>query len=290
ITGFDMNSSQAVMAARWILAAAVLAAVPSLAFAGAAPESLASQAAGVLGSGDQIALQLKSADGASPRVLKIGEMFEDGWKLDALTPTSATLARDGERREVGLNPTGALAETRPGATPSQVIVTPSAADLALIEGRWDGKAQAGLTVEETQRYLIYGRKIAAVSLSLGGPAALIAGRFTEGDIRAGLRAAMGDAAFEAALADNDRLDQKHMGAMRQAAVDQGDINQVRSFDGLPAIGPDSFYIPQANSATGITDAIRAAGLVNLVGYSLGPLDASGGRTVTKTLPRDPPSP
>ncbi|MDB5437980.1 MAG: hypothetical protein JWM33_407 [Caulobacteraceae bacterium] len=119
-----------------------------------APERLAAQAAGVVGSGDQLALQLK--DNNQERTIRPGDVYADGWKLDALTPTSATLVKDGERREVGLNPTGALASKAPAAPPSQVTLAGEDARLlaaAIARNFWDGqKLQPGLTLQETQRY------------------------------------------------------------------------------------------------------------------------------------------
>ncbi|MDB5438657.1 MAG: hypothetical protein JWM33_1084 [Caulobacteraceae bacterium] len=85
-----------------------------------APERLATQAAGVVGSGDQLSLKLKTPQGE--RTLKVGEAYADGWTLRALTPTKATLDKDGTTREIGLNPTGALASTAPPDAPVSVSV------------------------------------------------------------------------------------------------------------------------------------------------------------------------
>ncbi|MDB5440525.1 MAG: hypothetical protein JWM33_2952 [Caulobacteraceae bacterium] len=89
-----------------ILAAAALsaAAYPSDA---PAPDRLPSQVVGVTGSGDDLSLQLR--DGQATRSLKVGDVYQDGWTLQTLNPTEATLVKDGQARRVGLNPTGALA-------------------------------------------------------------------------------------------------------------------------------------------------------------------------------------
>ena len=54
------------------------------------PDALPGLAAGVLGSGDQMILRLKPIGDAPARVLKIGDEFEDGWTLTALTASVAT--------------------------------------------------------------------------------------------------------------------------------------------------------------------------------------------------------
>ncbi|MDB5441441.1 MAG: hypothetical protein JWM33_3868 [Caulobacteraceae bacterium] len=100
------------------LAAALMAA--GAAFGQGAPEQLAAQAAGVVGSGDQLSLRLRTPEGE--RVLKIGETYAEGWTLQALSPSKATLAKDGAVREVGLNPTGAVASGGAAAPASRVTV------------------------------------------------------------------------------------------------------------------------------------------------------------------------
>ncbi|MDB5437979.1 MAG: hypothetical protein JWM33_406 [Caulobacteraceae bacterium] len=121
-----------------------------------APQRLAAQAAGVVGSGDQLSLRV--VEDQQPRTLKPGDTYSDGWKLESLTPSSATLTRDGERREVGLNPTGALASAEPAAPASRVRVLPSDAELlaqATLQARWDGQTPLpGLTLAETTRYYL----------------------------------------------------------------------------------------------------------------------------------------
>lgn len=183
-------------------------------FAAAAPEALASQAAGVVGSGDKLSLQLHPAGGAPARILKIGDVFEDGWVLTALDPTTATLTKGGLSRRIGLNPAGALAQPQAAAHPSQVTLagappvdlTPGSADLALIQD-WDGQPRLGLTLEETERGLIYERKLAAAAkAAVGGMGA------------ADLQAALGEAAF----ADFRALARKADLADSQAAQARGE--------------------------------------------------------------------
>ncbi|MDB5439530.1 MAG: MecR antirepressor / ankyrin repeat family protein, partial [Caulobacteraceae bacterium] len=136
-----------------------------------APERLAAQAAGVVGSGDQLSLKIREPQGE--RTVKVGETYADGWTLQALTPTKATLAKDGATREVGLNPTGALARAQTDEPPSSVktlarIDLDKRAEEAkarqpafdqLVKdqlGPWDGKTpRMGLSLAETQRYVDY---------------------------------------------------------------------------------------------------------------------------------------
>lgn len=80
--------------------------------------ALPGQVVGVSGSGDQLSLRLKS--GNQERVLKIGDIYADGWILIRLSPTLATLTRLGAIRQVGLNPTGALPQAAISEAPSQV--------------------------------------------------------------------------------------------------------------------------------------------------------------------------
>lgn len=98
-------------------------AIPASALAAqaAAGDSLAalpSQVVGVSGSGDQLSLRLKV--GAEVRVLKIGDVYADGWTLTGLTPSEATLAKGALSRRVGLSPTSAVGQAAPADDPSQV--------------------------------------------------------------------------------------------------------------------------------------------------------------------------
>ncbi|MDB5439534.1 MAG: hypothetical protein JWM33_1961 [Caulobacteraceae bacterium] len=79
--------------------------------------ALPGQVIGVSGSGDQLSLRLKSGEGE--RVLKIGEVFEDGWTLSALTATDATLTKTGQNRRIGLGLAGDSPKA-PQNAPSQV--------------------------------------------------------------------------------------------------------------------------------------------------------------------------
>jgi hypothetical protein len=69
-----------------------------------------------------MSLRLRSVGETPERSLKIGDEFEDGWKLTGLTSSAATLTRDGVSRTVGLNPTGALGAAEPAAGGSTVTV------------------------------------------------------------------------------------------------------------------------------------------------------------------------
>ncbi|MDB5439932.1 MAG: hypothetical protein JWM33_2359 [Caulobacteraceae bacterium] len=122
----------------------------------AAPDRLPGEAVGVVGSGDQLALRLMQD--RQERTLKLGDEYRDGWRLEALTPTSATLAREGQRREVGLNPTGQLAGSAPATPPSQVRVLLSDEEiLAMVRSRPPingGKPMVGMTAAESERYQV----------------------------------------------------------------------------------------------------------------------------------------
>ncbi|MDB5441453.1 MAG: hypothetical protein JWM33_3880 [Caulobacteraceae bacterium] len=88
------------------------------------PDALPGLVTGVVGSGDQMALRLTPVGDAAARDLKIGDEFRNGWRLTALTPSAATLTRDGASQTVGLNPTGALADA-PAATGGSTVTVVS---------------------------------------------------------------------------------------------------------------------------------------------------------------------
>ena len=139
---------------------------------------------GVLGSGDQLALQIK-ADDAGRRVLRIGDSFREGWVLSALTASTATLTKDGQSRTVGLNPTGAVASNdvkRPSVvqvagnelppevievlalTDEEVIArTPTASQMLAVQ-------QRGLTAAESRQYRLMTMRYGLFAPSLNAPA------------------------------------------------------------------------------------------------------------------------
>ncbi|MDB5438327.1 MAG: hypothetical protein JWM33_754 [Caulobacteraceae bacterium] len=132
------------------------------------PDALPGLVVGVVGSGDQLSLQIK-ADESGRRALRIGDAFQDGWSLSALTPSTATLTKAGESRVVGLNPTGAVA-THDVKRPSLVQVAGSELPPEVIEvlaltdeeviARTPTASQRlaaqyrGLTAEESRRYTL----------------------------------------------------------------------------------------------------------------------------------------
>ncbi|MDB5439499.1 MAG: hypothetical protein JWM33_1926 [Caulobacteraceae bacterium] len=105
------------------LAAATVAAAPAARPpTPTGPDALPAQVTGVIGSGNQLSLQLKPVGNADARTLKPGDTFEDGWVLTALTPSAATLSKGGASRTVGLNPTGTLAgPAAPGGATVTVV-------------------------------------------------------------------------------------------------------------------------------------------------------------------------
>ncbi|MDB5440415.1 MAG: hypothetical protein JWM33_2842 [Caulobacteraceae bacterium] len=122
------------------------------------PDALPSEVAGVVGSGDQLALQLRQTADTPPRLVHLGDDAIDGWTLSGLTATAATLSKDGQTRTIGLNPSGALASKAPTVAPTLVTMAGEDARLlaqAIARGVWDGeKLQPGLTLEETQRFYV----------------------------------------------------------------------------------------------------------------------------------------
>lgn len=156
---------------------------------GSALDRLPSEVRGVVGSGDQLSLELRS-DGVD-RVIHLGESYKDGWTLQALTPSQATLARDGQTRQVGLSPSGALAELTSPAAPSSVDLAGIPADddvTRILEShgvRVPSGLRTGLTDAELRRSIAY-------SILVGDMIVRTGGRFTAQDIRE----ALGPAAFD----------------------------------------------------------------------------------------------
>lgn len=127
-------------------------------------DQLPQELVGVIGSGDQLSLEVRSSSDPAPRIINIGGEYKAGWKLTALTQSQATLIKNGEVRQVGLNLNGAvLSEPMPVAA-SEVEVLQSAGDLAVLQrmkddGIWDGAPKPGLNLQETQRLLIYSHRL-----------------------------------------------------------------------------------------------------------------------------------
>lgn len=100
-----MNAARSWTGWRCLLPGAALSLVMGLgghAAEPSAPDRLPAEVQGVVGSGDQLRLRLNDAAGV--RTLRPGEAYRDGWMLKAVTASTATLAKDGQERVVGLNP------------------------------------------------------------------------------------------------------------------------------------------------------------------------------------------
>ncbi|MDB5440639.1 MAG: hypothetical protein JWM33_3066 [Caulobacteraceae bacterium] len=126
--------------------------LPAMAMAADVADRLPSEVVGVVGSGDQLRLVVRSADGQ--RSLSVGETYADGWTATAIRADSVTLSHDGQMRIIGMSPDGRLPPPREIAAPSQVsILGRSPEDFlrqALAEGSWDGHPMDGLTQEQTE--------------------------------------------------------------------------------------------------------------------------------------------
>lgn len=140
VAGFLVHSDHLIGKGwRWagsLMLAVFLAAGAALAHA-AEPsglDRLPSEVVGVTGSGDALRLQVKS-DG-QVRTLVPGDEYRDGWKLRSVSASKATLFKSGETREVGLNPTGALASNAATAPPSDVSLVGGLSS-EVIEAAWD---------------------------------------------------------------------------------------------------------------------------------------------------------
>lgn len=251
----------ALLAGLMVLTGAAYAAEPG------APEQLAAQAAGVVGSGDQLSLRLKTAQG--DLTLKLGEVYEDGWRLVGLTPTQATLVKDGTTREIGLNPTGQLASATPPPPPSRVTLlglpddatiqafVDRAPDEARMTVEWAMKL--GLDQDEALRVFAYrgliddefDRRAAA-----GGAMTL-----TPAD----QRALLGQTAYEDGLA----LELRTNNAL--VAPDVADLAA------RPVSGPTRYYVPAGVSSR---EVATAQGVDRRGAWTMSSPDAQGGITFT----------
>ncbi|MDB5440881.1 MAG: hypothetical protein JWM33_3308 [Caulobacteraceae bacterium] len=236
-------------------------------------DRLSKEAAGVVGSGDRLSLQIKPVDGQASRTIKVGEEYSNGWKLDAVTPTLATLSKGGETRQVGLNPTGAVA--RPIAfvplSSVEVALTPSEeAELAglIATGHWDGKILPGLSMAESQRHVLFDGRMQALGRgSISGPLAAVVGAPRAEGIyypsELVLREVFGDAAIDHMAAENDRI--------REARL----ASQKADIAARPITGPSSYYVP----AGAVRAQVRAEAGIDARGVWVeGPRDANGGVT------------
>ncbi|MDB5440520.1 MAG: hypothetical protein JWM33_2947 [Caulobacteraceae bacterium] len=146
------------------LAALALGILPARAAAPAGTlETLARDVVGVIGSGDQLSLRIKPADGPA-RTLKVGDLYQEGWVLKALSPTMATMTKDGQLHLVGLNPTGELAGASADA-PGSLVLVQGAGGLTgqqvlaiqgeIAAGRWNGQPAWGMDQARTARLIAY---------------------------------------------------------------------------------------------------------------------------------------
>lgn len=151
----------------------------------AGPDALPGQATGVVGSGDQMTLRLKPIGDAPARVLKIGDEFEDGWKLTALTASAATLSKAGASRTVGLNPAGSLGAAALAAGASTVTV---------VTGPRTNAAQADQSVQTATATLQQARAALAAATPDTAP-----------DTRQALQIAVNRATIDQVKAMNDQI-------------------------------------------------------------------------------------
>ncbi|MDB5438978.1 MAG: hypothetical protein JWM33_1405 [Caulobacteraceae bacterium] len=237
----------------------------------AGPERLAAEAAGVVGSGEQLSLKLKAQ--GEERTLKLGEGYADGWTLQALTPTKATLVKDGVAREVGLNPTGQVATAGLAVTPTTVTVA-GLPDEATIKAYVDvalardplavEKARSGqaLTVEEAKRTIAYRGMIGdELTRRMQGAGSARSVSISAAD----QRALMGDVAFS-----------DFWGMADKAQTFDRD-QTLASLTARPVTGPTSYYVPAGASQA---EVIASQGIDNRGAWATGAVDGLGGRTYT----------
>ncbi|MDB5439278.1 MAG: hypothetical protein JWM33_1705 [Caulobacteraceae bacterium] len=216
-----------------------------------APDHLPQEVVGVVGSGDQLGLKVTTG-----RILKVGDVYADGWKIQSVTPETATLVKDAQHREIGLNPTGALPATPASGAPSVVQVVSAQVRQALdIQASWssckaDFKAGAGRELQDDD----YDDLAGVLKPALGADRA---------EACAGLERSL------ARLRPTPEVER----ALAQA---RGDLNAVRQIDGLPPLGPD---VIAARDVATYADADFPPGTFSPIGYIAGGEDSNGIITV-----------
>lgn len=237
--------------------------------ASAGLENLPREVVGVLGSGDQLRLRLRSEDGAA-RTLSVGDEYKAGWILKALSSTVATLGQGNQLRQIGLNPDGDLAQAGGSSEKSSIavlgVLTPdqmTALQSEIASGRWDGRPTWGMTQDETNRLIAYDLQRDQAYLDWykknfipGKPAGQVPGRPTEADIYG---------------SDND--DYQKLAQQRNAyrsANFQAEVGSGWS-------GPTTVYVPVDQIPI---QAANAAGANPNGLWAISAADDTGGRTMT----------
>lgn len=209
-------------------------------FAQVSLEILPSRLVGVVGSGDQIGLLLR--DGDQTQVLRPGDRSADGWTLQTLSASEASFIRDGQVRQIGLNPSGLVA-MRSETRPTVVDVVGTDEDIiakALAEKRWNGNAALGLSLAETRRRVaLEGRARAIVEAKRPGRmisiSDLIEALGADGEELKSLLNRASEAVYQASLATYQRLGpisyHVDIGEDRTAAAEKA---------GIPAGAPVTF--------------------------------------------------
>ncbi|MDB5441271.1 MAG: hypothetical protein JWM33_3698, partial [Caulobacteraceae bacterium] len=200
-------------------------------------DRLPQEVVGVVGSGGE--LSLKVAQDQTIRTIKPNEEYRDGWMLKTLTPSTATLTRAGESREVGLNPFGSLTPPPAANDPSKVLI-------------------AGDTIED--RDALDRSFIAEYWRSKGIDPNAPGLSFNLNDFRQ----VLGPDRFAAFEANDTRLGELRVARARTEALARGDLNTVRALDHQPVAGPDSFMVLPGVDPE---QAAQAAGLPSTMGYS-----------------------
>ncbi|MDB5437716.1 MAG: hypothetical protein JWM33_143, partial [Caulobacteraceae bacterium] len=233
------------VARRLILAPALLMLAAASARAAEPPPAdplkrLPTEVAGVLGSGSNLSLSLFSTWGS--RRLSIGDEYQDGWKLTALTPSAASLTRNGETRQVGLNPTGALASSEV-APPSSVTIAGLPDEktiLAYVDRRLKeepfvltGSSLRYLTPQEQRRNLAY----------IGMMSDERARRAPDELGQAEMRAFLGQAAWDDFI------------ALSQKATEGQLRDQIADLAARPVTGPTTYYVPPGSNAAAIAQTL-----------------------------------
>lgn len=236
-----------------------------------APERLAANASGVVGSGNQLTLKVREA--GVDRSLKVGDVYAEGWTLKALTPSTVTIARDGATMLVGLNPSGQVLGPAPAGAPSTISVVglPDEATIQAAIARLgpmaeQGMAQAtrlGLSADQARRFLVYRLKIQDETMRKAAAGeAMRPGPPNEAE----LRALLGEGGF----ADYSAITAiGNPGAAAQAAADLA---------ARPISGASSYYVPAGADQV----QVALAQGIDLRGvWSISTPDALGGVTLTR---------
>ncbi|MDB5440659.1 MAG: hypothetical protein JWM33_3086 [Caulobacteraceae bacterium] len=196
-------------------------------------------------------MRLALKEGAETRTLKIGDVYGDGWKLTALTPSMATFGKGSSLHSVGLNPQGLVLNPEGDAKTTVDVVG------------GDARAVIAAYIELFNCFNDYNNKV-------GRP---LGAEITPADL-ARASSVLGAERYKQCAAASAASNLSTPALRRAVAEAVGDVNSVRRLDGLEPIGPAR--VPSTSKPlNGFDDSRYIPGTVTVAGYISGTKFADG---------------